>query len=264
MAINFFCMMIKKNAGVAFDENLNITDSMYIDLRKLIQSFTLNLTRHAQIRLMSKEELHEAESNLGEDLTYLKFIGHNKNKDPGADYFINAFGCERGSKSNIVTRDVIKAIDDFCKNPDIKPSRLKIKDAVTQYLSGIPLNQHASLEGIKNVLNVQIQSLTGLPDNFDKENIVNEFIDKLQRDKDDDGYGVPSEFTVDQTIVKKNSRIKIADANNDWMINFRLGLIGKTADAKIYLNEADKSIKFNHLSDDIMAALAKAMDHLNS
>lgn len=253
----FSCMMIKKNAGVAFDENLNITDSMYIDLRKLIQSFTLNLTRHAQIRLMPKEEL---ESNSCDDLTYLKFIGHNKNKDPGADYFINAFGCERGSKSNIVTRAVIRAINDFCKNEDIKPFRLKIRDAVTQYLSEISLNQHASLEGIKNVLNVQIQSLPDLSDNFDKETIVDEFIDKLQRDSDDNGYGVPLEFTVDQTIVKKNSRIKIADSNNDWMINFRLGLIGKTENATIYLNENDKSIKFNNLSDSIIAELTKAMN----
>lgn len=256
----FSCMMIKKNTGVAFDENLNITSSMYIDLKKLIQSFTLNLTRHAQIRLMTEEERIEAESHHSDDLTYLKFIGHNKNKDPGADYFINAFGCERGSKSNIVTRGVIKAIDEFCNNKDIKPFKLKIKDAITEYLSRIPHNQHASLEGIKNVLNTQIQSLPDLPENFDQNQIVDEFIDKLHKDKDEGGYGVPSEFSVDQMIVKKNSRIKISDTNDDWMINFRLGLIGESEDATIYFNKSEKSIKFNNLNDSVVAALTKAID----
>lgn len=254
----FSCMMIKKNNGVAIDENLNITSSMYIDLKKLIQSFTLNLTRHAQILSMSTEEHNQANSEDSDnDLTYLKFIGHNKNKDPGADYFINAFGCERGSKSNVVTNGIIRAVNEFCKNPVLKDFKLKIKDSVTGYLSTIAHNKYGSLEGIKNVLNAQIQSIPNLPDDFNPNASVDEFINMLHKDKEDGGYGIPSEFPVNQTIVRRNSRVKISDENEDWVINLRAGLIGKSINSKVYFNEQARSLTINELNNKAIEELKK-------
>ncbi|WP_435695570.1 nucleoid-associated protein [Uruburuella suis] len=252
----FSCMMIKKQNGIAIDENLNITDSIYIDLKKLLQSFTLNLTRHKQIREMSNDELDKVNSDESDDdLTYLKFIGHNKNRDPGADYFINAFGCERGSKSNIVTRAIIKGINDFCGNEHLKPFKSKIKDAVLEYLSTIPHNKEASLNGVKAVLNTHVQSIPDLPEDFKRDEVVNEFIDKLHQDREDGGYGVPLEFSVDQAIVKKNSRVRISGDNNDWMMDFRAGLIGKSEDSAIYFDKDKKSITINNLTDADIAKL---------
>ena len=254
----FSCMMIKKHNGVTIDENLNITSSIYIDLKKLLQSFTLNLTRHSQIRLNPNSISEENLNNNNDDLTYLKFIGHNKNQDPGADYFINAFGCERGCKSKIVTNDIIKGIDDFCKNPILKPFKPKIKDSIIDYLSNIQHNKFASLSDIKNVLNTCLQSILEIPEQFEQEVTIDNFINKLNGDKEDGRYGIPNEFPVNQTIVKKFIKEKISE-NSGWEISFRRGLFGTSVDDKIHYKRDEKSLIIRDLSESTIRILDKIL-----
>lgn len=232
----FSCMMIKKQNGIAIDDNLNIIESIHINLQKLMQSFSLNLSQY-----------FECDNDIDNE-TYLKFIGSNKNSEPSSDYFIRAFGCETGTKANIVTRDLIKAVRHFTnslsdENEWFKPFKDQPKNTIIDYLGSIGINQSAELKVILLKLNNVLKdiSLSNNKDSdfFDKK--VNVFIDDLQKDKDDGGYGIPNTFHISSNVVKQYTRVKLGSQSN-WQLDFKLALLGYTPDSEIYLDEESRQL----------------------
>lgn len=239
----FSCMMIKKQNGVAIDENLNITDSIYINLQKLMQSFSLNLSKYT-----NNEDT--------EDETYLKFIGSNKSSEPSSDYFIKAFGCEVGSKAHIVTKDFMNAFKNFneklSKEYEWFKSKDEVKNMVLDYLSDVAINQTAELDTISLKLKSKLSDISLLnnksSDFFDKE--IDEFINNLQKDKEDGGCGVPNYFSVSREVVKRYARAKIGN-KADWYLDFKLSSLGDTLDSEIFLDKENGRISLKLSKSDI-------------
>lgn len=241
----FSCMMIKKQNGVAIDENLNITDSIYINLQKLMQSFSLNLSKYS-----NNEDT--------EDETYLKFIGNNKSSEPSSDYFIKAFGCEVGSKAGVVTKGLINAVKDFNNKLSgehewFKPFKDSIKSTILDYLSNIGLNENAELDSIKLRLKNALSDISlsnSNPENFFDEK-VDEFINDLQKDKDEGGYGLPNSFPVSSSVVNQYNRAKIGNKSSDWYLEFNMTLFGYTSDSPIFLDKENGRISIKISENDI-------------
>ncbi|MGB0733907.1 MAG: nucleoid-associated protein [Pontibacterium sp.] len=190
--------LVRNKNGIAFDDSLQPTEVIEVNLEQLHQAARINLSTYKQ----SKDG-------------YLSFIG-SKQKGDITHYFTHAFGCTDAVPSRKATDDLIKASKDFCRQNNLDQEAV-VEDVVSYLERQRTEKQSANLGEVSNIFDAYIP-----PEQA--ETVAGTF-GKFANQGD---YKVNHEFQPHTATINKFSKLKTKGDN--WELSFTkkaLGTLGQ-------------------------------------
>lgn len=223
--------LVGDKTGVAFDQELNPTKVIEVDLEKLHQAAKINITTYKE----------------GSD-SYLSFIGTRRKGDI-THYFSNALGCTDVVPAKKSTSDLIKASEDFCRHYQLQDKQEEIVEDVVSYLSRQRDDkQSAYLPDVEKIFDSHIppeqaQQATGSFSKF----------------ANSDNYQVSQEFQPHTSTINAYTQVKAKMDN--WQLDFSRRSLGHlNSNSEIEFDPQTNSIRINRLSTKVIEQLKQALD----
>jgi len=231
--------MIKQKPGMTINQALDPQELMRLDLDRLHQAARINFTKYFEYKSANDAEERK-------EINYLTFISPSKEiKTSG--YFITALGCSAGNTSSRATKAVIQETTAFFKSTEgLRCNSDAFRKALMEYLSEKEeKHQSVKLSEIGMLISKHIP--TELADN--SEALLDQIIKKLN----DEEVGVPAEFPVSKTELKKHTHISGRAAH--WRVEFDRDALGSTDAAPIYYNEEQGTITFKDIPPELQIVI---------
>lgn len=222
--------LVRDKTGVAFDDDLNPTKVIEVDLEKLHQAARINITTYKE----------------GTD-SYLSFIG-TKRKGDITHYFSNALGCTDVVPSKKSTSDLIRATEDFCRQNLLNEKQEEIVEDVVSYLARQRGDkQSAYLPDVEQIFDSyippeQAETLSGAFGKF----------------ANSEEYQVSHEFQPHTSTL--NSYTKVKAKMDNWQLDFAKRSLGPlNSNSEIEFDETTNSLKINRLSTKVIEQIRDAL-----
>ncbi|RTE64576.1 nucleoid-associated protein [Amphritea opalescens] len=223
--------LVRDKSGVAFDQDLNPTKVIEVDLEKLHQAAKINITTYKE----------------GSD-SYLSFIGSRRKGDI-THYFSNALGCTDVVPSKKSTSDLIRASEDFCRHYHLEEKQDEIVEDVVSYLSRQREDkQSAYLPDVAQIFDnhlppEQAEQATGTFSKF----------------ANSENYQVSQEFQPHTSTI--NSYTKVKAKMDNWQLDFAKRSLGNpNSNSEIEFDPQTNSLRINRLSTKVIEQLKQALN----
>lgn len=239
----FLIAMLKKKAGINLNANLVPEGIQQLDLNSLHQAAKINFSRFDEFLRATAEEQKE--------INYLSFVSPSINTTT-AGYFISAIGCSKGTASAKAIAAVIKESSAFFfSKPELKQHRTEFKDRLTSYLAECAeKGKSATLSQIDKIA----RKFFPAEDLLIADALSDELLTLLNSEK----HGVPSEFPVSKTAVKKYTHIRHQTAS--WDLNISVTALGDNSDAEIeYQPKNGGKLIIRHLPAEMREKIEEAL-----
>ncbi|BBB26546.1 nucleoid-associated protein [Amphritea japonica] len=223
--------LVRDKTGLAFDEELNPTKVIEVDLEKLHQAAKINITTY-------KEDSD----------SYLSFIG-TRQQGNITHYFSNALGCTDVVPSKKSTSDLIRASEDFCRRYQLQEKQDEIVEDVVSYLSRQREDrQSAYLPDVEKIFDDHLP-----PEHVEKATGA---FGKFANSED---YQVSQEFQPHTSTINAYTQVKTKMDN--WQLDFARRSLGHLhTDSEIEFDAQTNSLRINRLSTKVIAQLKEALD----
>ena len=223
--------LVRDKTGVAFDEELNPTKVIEVDLEKLHQAAKINITTY-------KEDSD----------SYLSFIG-TRQQGNITHYFSNALGCTDVVPSKKSTSDLIRASEDFCQRHNLHEKQDEIVEDVVSYLSRQREDrQSAYLPDVDKIFDGHLP-----PEQVEKNTGA---FGKFANSED---YQVSQEFQPHTSTINAYTQLKTKMDN--WQLDFARRSLGHLhTNSEIEFDEQTNSLRINRLSTKVIEQLKEALD----
>lgn len=238
----FLIAMLKKKPGINLNANLVPEGIQQLDLNSLHQAARINFSRFEEFLQATPEERKE--------INYLSFVSPSTNTET-AGYFINALGCSKGTASNKATTAVVKETSAFFfRKPELKLHRTEFQDKLMNYLADCEAkSQSATLSQIDKIA----RKFFPADDTSTTDALSDELLTRLNSEK----HGIPCEFPVSKTALKKLTHIRHRTAS--WDLNISIIALGETSDAEIEYQHNDGKLIIRHLPAEMRLKIEKAL-----
>lgn len=239
----FLIAMLKKKPGINLNANLVPEGIQQLDLNSLHQAAKINFTRFEEFLHATPEEQKE--------INYLSFVSPSSNTVT-AGYFINALGCSKGTASAKATTAVVKETSAFFfSKPELKPHRTAFQDKLMNYLADCAdKGQSATLSQIDKIA----RKFFPADDVVTTDALSDELLTRLNSEK----HGIPCEFPVSKTALKKYTHIRHRTAS--WDLNLSVTALGDTSDAEIeYQPNNGGKLIIRHLPAEMREKIEQAL-----
>ena len=238
----FLVSMIKSKPGIRLSRDLKPEELEQLDFSRIHQAARINLAKLSIYENANEEEKRE--------LNYLSFVSPTATQS-AAGYFIDALGCKQGTASATATSMVIKESKAFFREQDeLKKHRLDFEDDLKAYLYGCANSKSSAKLS-------QVESLARKYFPAHDQDVADEYADLFIQRLNSDRIGVPNEFPVHKTTLKR--RFSITLKTNDIEMTFDRSALGDTPDAAIYYDKANSKIVLSTIPDDTKLMIE---DHL--
>ncbi|WP_290700083.1 nucleoid-associated protein [Amphritea sp.] len=223
--------LVRDKTGVAFDEELNPTKVIEVDLEKLHQAAKINITTY-------KEDSD----------SYLSFIG-TRQQGNITHYFSNALGCTDVVPSKKSTSDLIRASEDFCQRHHLQEKQDEIVEDVVSYLSRQREDrQSAYLPDVEKIFDGHLP-----PEQVEKDSGT---FSKFANSED---YQVSQEFQPHTSTINTYTQLKTKMDN--WQLDFARRSLGHLhTNSEIEFDAQTNSLRINRLSTKVIEQLKEALD----
>lgn len=226
--------MLKNKAGLRLSAKLKPEELDHIDLSKLHQAAKINAHKY--------KKFHDADIEERSKITYLSFVSPSTNQST-AGYFIAALGCTKGTASATATKSILQEVPAFFRDePQLdKKDALKVKNELITYLNECSYSKPPKRARLSEIEAIARQFFPS-----DKEGVADELAEKLFARLNGDKNGIPVEFSVNASEVKKVRYHKLE--SNNWKLEAKKTAIGVKKDAEIMYD--GKALIINRLSDE--------------
>jgi len=237
----FLSAMVKQRPGITI-KNLIPEELLELDLDRLHQAARINFNRFDQYKKAAEDERNE--------LSYLSFVSPKSNKSTSG-YFIKALGCTKGVPSAKATDAIMQVTSRFYKQSKLlKSYHAGFKTELINYLQEKEsISKPAKLSEIE----VLVRQNMPLVDADKQEVVISDFYIEVN----DEGNGVPSEFSVHKATVNKYVKVKYKSDN--WHIEFELSALGVNRNSEIYLDEKTSSLVITKPDDELISIIKKEL-----
>ncbi|AKU23495.1 nucleoid-associated protein [Massilia sp. NR 4-1] len=236
--------MIKERGGIQLDEDYVPIEIVEIDLSKVYQAARINIGRYREVLALPAEQADAEE--VPEDRTYLAFLGQGTHNQ-ASGYFVKALGCTKGIASSRATSNVLKAVDTFFIDPELKPHRAKARFAVQCYLEKqLTARTDAVLTDIAHAATAVLA-----------DNQAN-FVERFKEFLNSEHVKVPAVFPVHAQTLKKSTKIKAE--SNGWSALFDRRLLGTSDKAEVYFHPGAKTLTFKVLDEATIKEIQNELD----
>lgn len=238
--------MIKKTNGVTISENLEPEEMIHLEMNNINQAAKINFHYYHQYQ--------EADDVQKTELSYLSFISKTTGQSAAA-YFIAALGCDKGIASAGATRKLPNEIRKHLKkNKDTLAHADKIRNKVIKYLETQFSSGHsAKLSDVEAVITAE---LTFLPEE-ERETQIRELMQHLNSEE----VRIPTEFVINKTSLDKIRNVIFK--TDQYSFNFDKDLLGVTADATIFFDNASGNLTFSNLPVEATTKIKTALKEMN-
>ncbi|MCM7429809.1 nucleoid-associated protein [Enterobacter bugandensis] len=238
--------MIKKTNGVTISERLEPEEMIHLEMNNINQAAKINFHYYHQY-----QEANEVERT---ELSYLSFISKTTGQSAAA-YFIAALGCDKGIASAGATRKLPNEVRKFFKkNKETMPYADRIRNKIIKYLEvKFESNQSAKLSDIEAVVTAE---LSFLPDDK-REPKIRELMQHLNSEE----VRIPTEFVINKTSLDKIRNVIFK--TDQYSFNFDKDLLGVTADATIFYDNASGNLTFSNLPVEAKTKITNALKEMN-
>ena len=238
--------MIKKTNGVTISENLEPEEMIHLEMNNINQAAKINFHYYHQYQ--------EADDVQKTELSYLSFISKTTGQSAAA-YFIAALGCDKGIASAGATRKLPNEIRKHLKkNKDTLAHADKIRNKVIKYLETQFSSGHsAKLSDIEAVITAE---LTFLPEDK-RETQIRELMQHLNSEE----VRIPTEFVINKSSLDKIRNVIFK--TDQYSFNFDKDLLGVTADATIFFDNASGNLTFSNLPVEATTKIKTALKEMN-
>ena len=220
----FLIAMLKNKPGLQLSQDLLPKELELIDLNKLHQAAKISRTKYYQYKNANDEDKGQ--------ITYLSFVSPSNNR-AAAGYFIDSLGCEKGNSSTISTRLVLQHVPKFFREqPTLKnEDGRKVKSDLLRYLEDCSSSTPPKIAKLSEIEGIARKYFPN--DAVDTADILGE---KLFSLLNSDVVGIPVEFSVSNTELKKALNHKLVSSN--WSMIVDKNSIGTGEDAEVrYVNK---------------------------
>ena len=222
--------LVRDKTGVAFDDNLNPTKVIEVDLEKLHQAAKINISTYKE----------------GKD-SYLSFIG-TKQKGDITHYFSNAFGCTDVVPSRKSTSELIRATEDFCRHHQLHEKQEEIVEDMVSYL--------ARQRGEKQ--SAYLPDMEQIFDSYIPPEQAETAAGTFGKFANAEPYQVSHEFQPHTSTLNAYTKVK-AKADN-WQLDFSKRSLGPlNSKREIEFDEATNTLKISRLSSKIIQQIKDAL-----
>lgn len=223
--------LVRDKTGVAFDEELNPTKVIEVDLEKLHQAAKINITTY-------KEDSD----------SYLSFIG-TRQQGNITHYFSNALGCTDVVPSKKSTSDLIRASEDFCRRYQLEEKQDEIVEDVVSYLSRQREDrQSAYLPDVEKIFDGHLP-----PEQVEKGTGT---FSKFANSED---YQVSQEFQPHTSTINAYTQLKTKMDN--WQLDFARRSLGHLhTNSEIEFDSQTNTLRINRLSTKVIEQLKEALE----
>ena len=234
----FLIVMIKKTPGIVVSANLEPEELERLDLDKLSQAARINVGKFL--------EYLEADDTAKAEINYLSFISPSAAKG-AAGYFITALGCSKGSTSSQATKLVITETEKFFRErADWNVNSGKLRRDITDYLREKKESEEsARLSDIEEIVRKNIPT--------EHADSAEDIVEELIRHLNSEDIGVPVEFPVHASTLKKNTHLK--GKSSDWNLEFDRDALGRTDAATVYYDNKNKTLTLKNIPDDFLSQI---------
>ncbi|MGG7976143.1 nucleoid-associated protein [Klebsiella aerogenes] len=238
--------MIKKTNGVTISERLEPEEMIHLEMNNINQAAKINFHYYHQY-----QEANEVERT---ELSYLSFISKTTGQSAAA-YFIAALGCDKGIASAGATRKLPNEVRKFFKkNKETMPHADRIRNKIIKYLEvKFESEQSAKLSDIEAVVTAE---LSFLPDDK-REPKIRELMQHLNSEE----VRIPTEFVINKTSLDKIRNVIFK--TDQYSFNFDKDLLGVTADATIFYDNASGNLTFSNLPVEAKTKITNALKEMN-
>lgn len=238
--------MIKKTNGVTISERLEPEEMIHLEMNNINQAAKINFHYYHQY-----QEANEVERT---ELSYLSFISKTTGQSAAA-YFIAALGCDKGIASAGATRKLPNEVRKFFKkNKETMPHADRIRNQIIKYLEvKFESDQSAKLSDIEAVVTAE---LSFLPDDK-REPKIRELMQHLNSEE----VRIPTEFVINKTSLDKIRNVIFK--TEQYSFNFDKDLLGVTADATIFYDNASGNLTFSNLPVEAKTKIRNALKEMN-
>lgn len=238
--------MIKKTNGVTISERLEPEEMMHLEMNNINQAAKINF--HYYYQYQQADQVQRTE------LSYLSFISKTTGQSAAA-YFIAALGCDKGIASAGATRKLPNEVKKFLKkNNETSSHADQIRNKIIKYLE-VQFNneQSAKLSDIAAIITAE---LSYLPDDK-REPHVRELMQHLNSEE----VRIPTEFVINKTSLDKIRNVIFK--TDQYSFNFDKDLLGVTADATIFYDNASGNLTFSNLPVEAKTKIRSALKEMN-
>ena len=223
--------LVRDKTGVAFDNELNPTKVIEVDLEKLHQAAKINITTYKE----------------GTD-SYLSFIG-TKRKGDITHYFSNALGCTDVVPSKKSTSDLIRASEDFCRRYQLEEKQEEIVEDVVSYL--------ARQRGDKQ--SAYLPDVEQIFDNYIPPEQAETLSGTFGKFANSEDYQVSHEFQPHTSTINNYTQVKTKMDN--WQLDFAKRSLGHLhTNSEIEFDTQTNSLRINRLSTKVIEQLKQALE----
>lgn len=222
--------LVRDKAGVAFDDELNPTKVIEVDLEKLHQAAKINISTFKE----------------GKD-SYLSFIG-TKRKGDITHYFSNALGCTDVVPSKKSTSELIRATEDFCRHHNLNEKQEEIVEDMVSYLS----RQRGEKQS------AYLPEMEQIFDNYIPPEQAETVAGTFGKFANSEPYQVSHEFQPHTSTI--NSYTKVKAKMDNWQLDFSKRSLGHlNSDSEIEFDPSNNSLKINRLSTKVIEQIKEAL-----
>ena len=249
--VNYFLVaMVKDKSGITFDDKLVPHSIERIDLDKLHQAFKISFKGYSDYSKAADDEKSK--------INYLSFIA--KSND-ASDYFVSALGSRVGNSSTQATSKIIGEIFEFSKRKKAEGVFTKggreVQEEFCEYMRTIGDGKLMNLDGVKVFLAGYVDP--SYPDVAGVDGILDEFVSTLNSDE----KGIPYEFAVSLSEVRKKSRVVVK--SDSWDIKFDRKLLGSNETDIVFYDGENKKLIVNIAGEDkVVKLLEREIEELSS
>ncbi|NHV08060.1 nucleoid-associated protein [Cronobacter turicensis] len=238
--------MIKKTNGVTISERLEPEEMIHLEMNNINQAAKINFCYYHQYQ--------EADEVQRTELSYLSFISKTTGQSAAA-YFIAALGCDKGIASAGATRKLPNEIRKFFrKNNETSPHAERIRNKIIKYLeTQFESEQSAKLSDIEAVVTAELSFLA----EDKREPQIRELMQHLNSEE----IRIPTEFVINKTSLDKIRNVIFK--TDQYSFNFDKDLLGVTADATIFYDNASGNLTFSNLPVEAKTKIRSALKEMN-
>ncbi len=235
-------VMLKLDTGYSIDKKSKSLQQIDIfNMKHFHEAARINLDAWQE---QQKEASLNQEEELADDYAgnrCVSFIKQKGNDDDITRYFREALDCTDFAASHKNTSLTLSALDDFYKHKAYAPNKVtlltnKVSD---YYFQKIEEDEPASLKFISAIVS--------------DEDDANEFLDFTKQN----GFDISYNYKPSKSLAKK--MVRISGKIGSTTLNFDSEQINKT----VFLNEANRSITFTTVSDEIIQQIKRAQGNVD-
>jgi len=230
----YLVCMIKKSPGITI-KNLEPEELDRLELDKLSQAARINAAKYAAYLAATPDEKKE--------INYLSFISNATSKGTSG-YFITALGCTKGSTSAQATKMVeVESVRFFDERGDWGVNSKLLRRKIRDYLQAkLGKGESASIKELGEVARKLLPA-----DLLDKtDEIIEEYIRHLNAEE----IGIPTEFPVHKSTLRKSTHIK--GVTKSWLFEFDRKALGMTDAATVYFDARKKTITLSDIPEEML------------